>query len=600
MIQYFKRSLKLLRREEKTQVYWLLVLSVIAAIVQTTSILSIMPFIVLLANPAMLETNEWISRFHEASGAGPYYEFLVLLGSIGILALAIGNLIVALETWLVDRFLVRTGHRLEKKLLQRMLGQPYEYFARHHSGRLGNIVLDQVDRMMGGIVGTFIAITSSLALAVFIVLTLLVISLKTTLVTLAALVVLYLIVFLLLRRRIAQHGADLTRLAGDMYATVKETLDGVKEIKTSRAESFFADRFEASGLPLSRLAIRISVLGFLPNIILETLVFSGLVAVALYFVVTTADSGVSLSYIALYGMATYRLVPSLKSVFEGMSAMEHNADAINVIEEHLKLPTIAVDPIALQKPARRIRFSNVSYGYAGAEGKQLEQVDIRIPIGTSTCLFGESGAGKTTLINILAGLIAPQEGEVLSDDTTINLQTVDSWKAHIGYCPQQIFLFEDSIASNIAFGVHREEIDMNRVREVGELAMLEEFVAGETVSGYDTLVGEGGKSLSGGQRQRIGIARALYRDPGVLILDESLVGLDAPNQVAILDNLFGLREKTLVFSSHNEAIAKRCDKIVVMDQGRVVAEGQYGELIANVPRFVELLSSFAGEEYSTR
>lgn len=600
MVRYFQLSLKLLRSEDRKQVWWLLVLSAIAAIVQTTAMLSIMPFIVLLANPAMLEANEWLSRLYAVTGAGSYYEFLIALGLLGIVALAIGNVVLALETWLVDRFLARTGHRLEKKLLERMLGRPYEYFNEHHSGRLGNIVLDQVERMIDGVVGNFIAVAGNLSLVVFIVLTLLLISLKTTLVTLAGLMTLYLIVFLLLRRRIGNLGGELTRLSGNVYATVKETLDGVKEIKTRRAQSFFADRFERFGLPLSRLAVRISILSVLPTVVLETLVFTGLVAVALYFVVTTADSGVSLSYIALYGMAAYRLVPSLKSVFEGMSAIEHNADAIQVVQEHLEPPAVEVDPLDLPRPARQIQFRHVSYRYPRTEQVQLEDVDFTIPVGSSICLFGESGAGKTTLLNILAGLIEPQTGELLSDDTPITLQTIDSWRTCIGYCPQQVFLFDDTMASNIAFGVRREEIDKNRIREVGELAMLEDFVAADTVSGYETLIGEAGKSLSGGQRQRVGIARALYHDPEVVILDESLAGLDAPNQTAILDNLFSMSGKSLIFSSHSEAVARRCDKLVVLDRGRLIAEGRYSELVDGSPRFVELLSNFATEGASQR
>jgi ABC-type bacteriocin/lantibiotic exporter with double-glycine peptidase domain len=200
------------------------------------------------------------------------------------------------------------------------------------------------------------------------------------------------------------------------------------------------------------------------------------------------------------------------------------------------------------------------------------------------------------LLNLLVGLIYPKQGSLSCDGTPIAPETIDSWREKIGYCPQQLFLFNSTISSNVAFGVLSDEIDQSRVVEVGRLAMLDEFISQKLELGYETIIGEDGKTLSGGQRQRIGIARALYHDPDVIILDESFSALDITNRTAILDNLFALAGKTLIFSSHDTAIASRCDKVVVIERGQQIAQGSYENLLTESPQFVQLLSRLGDDQ----
>ena len=576
---------------EKRRVYLILALTSVAAVMQTLSVLSIMPFIVLLANPDWLHTHDLLRRVYHTLEVQSYHDFLVLLGLLGILVLAAGNLFVALEQWVSDRFLNNLAHRVETQVLQRMMAKPYEYFVTHHSAKLSDVVLSQVERVVEGVIGTFVTIFGSVALAIFIVLMLLVISFKTTFVTLLGLLAAYVLVFLLLRRRIQSHGAELTHLSARVLTAVKEAFDGIKEIKTRRAESFFSGRFDESRALMANLAIRYNILSYLPHFLLETIVFAGFVAVALYFVFTTADTGISLSFIALYGLAVYRLIPALKGIFEGLSTIHHNADAVQVVLRHVQGHEESRGTRQLQPVAHRITLKGITHRYGRSDRDQLSDISFTIPAGSSVCLFGPSGSGKTTILNLLVGLIRPQAGQVLCDDVEIDGETIDSWPRHLGYCPQQIYLFDDTIASNIAFGINETEIDQERVRKVGTLAQLHEFVTGKLPAGYQSIIGEHGETLSGGQRQRVGIARCLYHDPDVLIFDESFTGLDAENRAVILDNLFKLEGKTLVFSSHETAVASRCDKILVIEQGRVIGEGSYQQLLAGSSRFEELVAS---------
>ena len=580
MYRFFRQALTLLSVREKRRLYLILVLTSIAAVMQTLSVLSIMPFIVLLANPDLLETHGLLQRFYGTLGVNSYHEFLVMFGLFAILILSIGNMFVAFEQWVSDRFLNLLSHRVEVLVLERMMKRPYDYFVSHHSAKLSDVVLNQVERVVDGVIGTFITIFGSVALALLIVLMLLIVSLKTTLVTLLGLLLAYVLVFLLLRRRIQAHGEELTHLSARLFTAVKETLDGIKEIKTRRATGFFSRRFEDSRLQMARLAVRYNLLSYMPHFVLESVVFAGFVAVALYFVFTTADSGVSLAFIALYGMAVYRLIPALKGIFEGISTIHHNADAVQLVLHHCEETGNRHGTRELPALAKEIRLESVTHRYHNADRDQLSNINLVIPAGSSVCLFGPSGSGKTTVLNLLVGLIRPQSGRVLCDGVEIGPDTIDSWRSNVGYCPQQIYLFDDAIASNIAFGVDREEIDHERVRAVSKLAQLDGFVNDKLPHGYGTVTGEQGETLSGGQRQRVGIARSLYHDPAVLILDESFTGLDAENRTAILDSLFALHGKTLVFSSHETAVAARCDKVVLVEQGRVIAEGSYDDLLA--------------------
>ena len=590
MLSHFRHALTLLRATERKRVYLIMLTSVIAGVIQTVSILSIMPFIVLLANPDLLHSNASFMRLYTLLSVGSYHEFLTVFGLFAILVLTIGNMFIAFEQWLSHRFLSLLAHRVQKLVLQRMLQKPYEYFVANHSARLGDVVLRQVERVVEGVIGTFVSVVSSAALAAFIVIMLLVVSLKTTLATLFGLLLAYLAVFLLLRRRIESHGAELTSLSASIFTAVKETLDGMREIRTRRAEAFFTDRFGASSLKMSRLEVRYGLMSYLPHFALETVVFAGFIAVALYYVYVTSDTGVSLSFIALYGIAVYRLIPALQGIFEGISTIHHNGDAVRVLLQYREPEQPPAAAQSLPKPHTEITLARVSYGYENPGRKQLNGIQLSIPVGGKVCLFGPSGAGKTTILNLLAGLVYAQEGRVLCDGRALGPETIDSWRERIGYLPQQIYLFDDTLSNNIAFGVADDAVDRERVIEVGRIANLDSFVTSTLPQGYDTVIGEHGAHLSGGQRQRVGIARTLYHDPDVLLFDESFTGLDAANRSAILDNLFALEGKTFVFSSHETAVASRCDRIVVIEEGEVIADGSYRKLLDESPRFVELLS----------
>lgn len=578
MLQYFRQAMSLLSRGERRRFFILLCLSALAAVIQTIAVLSIMPFILLLSDPEMLDSVPRLRQAFEMTGSTTYAEFVVGFGLFGVAVLATANLFVALEHGLVSRFLASLNYRMQVSVLGALLHRPYDFFLRSKSARLSDVVLTQVERVTEGVIGQFMIACGSGMLAVFVVLMLLIVSWKTTVIAFAVLFVLFLLVFLLLRRRLASHGARLTALSGDVFHAVGETFDGMREIKTRGAEDFFLRRFNEPTRQLADLSYKFGILSVIPNLMLETLIFAGLVGTALYFILAEGNSSLVLPLIALYGFATYRLVPSLKSFFEAFAEIQHNMDALDVVRTHstTRESGRALGPVLTLSD--KIRVDAVSYRFDEGSGLLLDSVDLTIPAGSSLCLFGPSGSGKTTLLNILAGLLYPSSGRLLSDGVDITEANVGLWRQMLGYCPQKVFLFNESIRSNIAFGSALDSIDEERVIEAAKTARLDDLVGRAARGGFDAPVSEQGKNLSGGQGQRIGIARTLYHDPSILILDESFNGLDADNRDAILDNLFALDGRTLVFASHDPAIARRCDVVAIMEGGKIVASGAGREI----------------------
>jgi len=590
MFRCLKQALPLLTRTDRRGLRHILLLSTIAGLVQTISVLSVLPFIILLAEPAALDTNVLLRQAYDLVGAESYHHFAVLFGTFAIVILAIGNLFLATENWFSQRFVSMLGHDLGKRLFAAILRQRYEFFAGHHSAVLTDAVLEQAPRVVNGIIGASIAVFTNSILVVFIVSMLMFVSMRTTLTTLAALVGLYLVIFALVRKNIEAHGSELTHLSESITRSVKETLDAIKEIKLRMAEAFFGRRFEQSSLRIARLEVRYNLLSFLPFFALETLIFAGLILLALLLLAATDSAGLSLSIVALYGMAAYRLIPALRAVFEGISTVHHNADALRVVSGYLEPDQQTPDQVALPRVTEEVRLSNVSYRYPHSEEDQLKDVTMTIPVHSSICLFGASGSGKSTILAVISGLLLPTTGSVTGDDRPVTQASLKSWRGKIGFLPQSLYLMDDSVASNIAFGVDARDIDHDRVIEVAKIAKLHDFVISELPQGYATAIGENGKKLSGGQRQRLGIARTLYHDPEILIFDESFSGIDQETRQDILRQMRRLTDKTLIFSTHEEAIAEMCDRIFVTEGGAVVESGRYQDLVSAQGRFTRLIA----------
>jgi ABC-type multidrug transport system fused ATPase/permease subunit len=301
--------------------------------------------------------------------------------------------------------------------------------------------------------------------------------------------------------------------------------------------------------------------------------------------------------LAMFAFAAYRLIPAMKGLFDGVEAIRYNMAALEPLwrdQSALAAPPARGSGRALPLRAS-IRLEDVHFRYPGGREMALAGIDLEIRPGTACCLVGPTGAGKSTTLDVIIGLLHPDRGRVLIDGLPLTPERLPDWQRSVGYVPQTVYLFDDTVTHNIALGVAEQDIDHACVEHAARIAELHDFIVSDLPQGYATLVGERGANLSGGQRQRIGIARALYHNPALLVLDEATNGLDLVTQGRVLAALRGLPHKTLVIATHRRSVAASCDDIAVLENGRIVARGSFAALTAPDSSHRALLEQTAAE-----
>jgi ABC-type multidrug transport system fused ATPase/permease subunit len=348
--------------------------------------------------------------------------------------------------------------------------------------------------------------------------------------------------------------------------------------------------------------VRSRVMGQVPSFAMQALLFGGMILVVLYSVATRDGFAAGLPLLGLYAFAGYKMMPALQRIFVQLAEMEFSSTALISLRTPLQMgeepgrhalveDTNVVERIPLREA---FGFRDVSYQYPGNEEPTLHSIDLTIPAGAKVGIVGPTGSGKTTIVDLILGLLRPTSGAVVVDGQTITDYTLRGWQASVGYVPQTIFLADTTIAGNIAFGIPPDRVDRGRVEAVAKLANLHEFVANQLPQGYDTPTGERGVRLSGGQRQRVGIARALYHDPDAVVLDEATSALDNATERLVMQAMDRLTPtKTAIMIAHRLSTVRTCDVIFFLEGGRVTAQGTFEELRASHPSFRSLTEAEA-------
>jgi ABC-type multidrug transport system fused ATPase/permease subunit len=357
---------------------------------------------------------------------------------------------------------------------------------------------------------------------------------------------------------------------GQRFQSCTEVLSGIKDVKVTHATAAYQETFNQASRLYSRHMATSDTLSQSPLYLVEAVGYSGLILLALVLMLNRGDIAHVLPALGLYGFAAYRMLPSVQIMYRGFAKLKFSSAALDTIYRDLRLPeeafVSAAQPLG---PAGEIRLQGVTYAYPSAPDKPvLNHFNLTIPAGTSVGIIGKTGAGKSTLMDILLGLLQPHAGTLSIDGTPIDASNVTAWQRAIGYVPQHIYLADASVAENIAFGIPYNEISMEAVERAARAAQIHDFVVGELKDGYDTSIGDRGIRLSGGQRQRIGIARALYHDPPVLFMDEATSALDAATESALTDAVHEhAGNRTLIVIAHREASLQHCKRIVHIGGG---------------------------------
>lgn len=575
---------RILSSGERRQVRHVLTLALVTGLVQTLAVFSIMPFVAVVTDPATAMESTVATRLGPLLGLDTARELTVAAGAGVLLLVLAANALGALSLRRVQLAAWNINHYLTRRLLALYLHRPYPWFLDRHSSGLNQRLLSEVGTVVqAGLVPLMTAAVRG-AEGILMVLLLLVVNPVLTLAAGAAMGLAYLLTYTGMKVIQERLGAQRTHATGARFRLTTEALGGMKEIKALGAEEEFIRRFEETGPSWVRSRAWTNILTELPRFALEVLSLGTVLAIFLFLVLTGRPLQDMLPTLVLFGFAGYKLVPSFHQVFVGASRAANAAPAVRMIEEELDEevdgpppPTAPVDPVRVDDG---VELRDVTYTYPDASAPSLDRISTRIPRGSRIGVVGPTGAGKTTLVDVLLGLLVPEEGEIRVDGRALDMrERGPDWRAAVGYVPQSIFLSDDTIANNIAFGVSEADVDRERVREVASRAELDPLVE-QLPEGLETRVGERGVRLSGGQRQRIGIARALYGDPWLLLLDEATSALDGATEQAVLRSIYGLeRERTVVIVAHRLATVEPCDRILLLDDGRLVAEGSFDHLI---------------------
>jgi ATP-binding cassette, subfamily B, bacterial PglK len=549
-------------------------LSLAQALFQVIGITSIFPFLAVAADPERIRRSHFGTRFLSLFPPMENRQLLLVAGTIAIFALLLSNAVNLVSEYARTRYAQNFAHWLRVRLLRRMASQPYTYFLQRNSGDLLKKIISDVSNYTGGVLLPLLDTIARVLTAVLLLATLFLVQ---PVIALSAAVVLgayYVVIFRLLGRKRRETDEGLRTSFAGSYREAQQLLGGIKPVKVHSSEEYFLSRFSRHSAVLAQMYARLPVFANSARYFVEPLAFGGLVVAVLLLAARGRDFSDILPNLGVMALAGYRLLPSLQLLYAQLtqvSSMRHAVDEVYdefvAAETDKSIPRpISVESVTPANPFRwnnNITLCEVLYRYPGTSRPALDGLSAVIPKNTSLGVIGPTGSGKSTFVDLLLGLYYPTAGEILIDGQPLTPMLVPTWRDSIGYVPQDIFLIDDTIARNIAFGLPDEKIDHARLRESCAMAQILDFIEAELANGFDTNAGERGIRLSGGQRQRIGLARALYRRPSLLILDEATSALDVATEAKLLNALRSLSGKlTMIVAAHRLSAVANCEQVI--------------------------------------
>lgn len=566
---------------------------IVMAVLETIGIASVLPFLSVLGDPKAVENTPYLYATYNFFGFESTQSFLMALG-IGVFCIVLLSAAFRiLTTYAINRYAHMRRHTVGERLLETYLRQPYAFFLNRHSGDMAKSILSEVDELIQNVIKPgFDAIAYSVVALTII--TFLVI--QDPWLALGVGIVIggsYALIYTIVQKRLTRIGRERASANKERFTAAGEALGGIKDIKLLGREQAYLTRFRPSSARFSKHLTTNATLAEVPRYIIEAIGVGGIIALALLLMARSDNVGQALPVLGLYAFAGYKLLPAAQHIYQGASRLRFGIAAVDEIYKDLRdreaLAEIRNLPKERLDAKISIHLDSLSFTYPNSETSALNDINLNIPTGSATGLVGGTGAGKTTLVDLILGLLRPTEGQLKVDETPITDQNLRQWQASLGYVPQDIFLVDATIAENIALGVPNARIDHQKVEECAHKAQVHEFILNQLPQQYETEVGERGVRLSGGQRQRIGIARALYHDPAILVFDEATSALDNATERAVMDAVNALsHDKTIIMIAHRLSTVEKCDQIVLLEQGGIIAKGSYNELLNNSAAFQKM------------
>lgn len=559
----------ILTRQERRRTVLMMVLVILMALAETVGVVSVMPFLSVLARPDIVQDNVALAWLYNRFAFDSNQQFITALGLASIVLVVGSSAFKTITLHLLNRFTFLLRHSISARLLSGYLHQPYEFFLKYNPSELSRNVLSEIDQLQAGLISPLSQLIAQGAVVLAMMLLLFFYNPWIAISAAAVIAVLYGAIYILVRKRLGNTGKSRQQANGQRFQACNEALGGIKDVIITQAAAAYQQQFAQASRSFSRHQANAQTLSQSPLYMVEAVGYTGLIILALILMKHSNDIGRVLPVLGLYGFAAYRLLPSAQIMYRGFAQLKFSSAALDTIHQHLSLPASETKPSSQpMAPQKEIRLQGIHFAYPSAPDRPvLQNFGLVIPANTSVGIIGKSGAGKSTVMDLLLGLLQPQAGTLSVDGTAIEASNIHNWQAAIGYVPQHIYLADTSIAENIAFGVPAQQIDIQAVERAARAAQIHEFISTELPDGYQSRVGDRGIRLSGGQRQRIGIARALYRDPPVLLMDEATSALDSETEEVLNQAVSALAgNKTVVLIAHRANTQASCQTNICIER----------------------------------
>jgi len=571
----FAKARHIFPRNVKIKFVLLLIGIVVGAQIETLTLSVIQPFIIIITDPSIVYTNRILYFVYSLFGFRGYVPFLAFLAVVIAAVYTFRGFYVYFFARIQNRFLATNTAVMSSKLMTQTLKQPYLYHVNNNAVGLQRVVSRNAERLFG-MVNNILLLLIDGFMSLFMLVFLMITSFSMTLVVLFFAFVCVFIYFKYFKGRIQTSGDDEARGMVMINKSVLQALYGIKEIKISRKEAYFTNKFKSASVNTIKVREQVQSLRQLPRLFIESLCFSGAFLVVAGVILAGIDMETLIPQLGVFMLAAFKLLPAISRIVNSITMIMRQSSSINQVysglfEHDETLDPLAIDELEAIEPtvaSRDIIISNLTFMYPKMRKPVLRNISLTIPHNKSIGIIGSSGSGKTTLVDIILGLLAPQQGCVVYNGKSVHHHFA-AWAKNIGYIPQVIYLLDETILENVAFGVDKKDIDEEKVWYALEQAQLKEVVQ-SLPDGLQTQVGERGVRLSGGQRQRIGIARALYDNPEILVLDEATAALDNETESAVMEAIQGLKgDKTIIIIAHRLSTIKNCDIVYRVKRRRV-------------------------------
>jgi ABC-type multidrug transport system fused ATPase/permease subunit len=578
MLKILKKINILMDKRQKLSMLKLIVMMVISAGLETGAVLMVMAVVQLILSPDVLEQGETYQTICVTFHIQSVIQFSSLAILFLILLYVAKNAFKFVLQKSLYKFIYTNQFKTAANLMKNFVRRDYEYYLNVETATIQRSITADVSNMYA-LIMSVLQIATEVIMALFLIVALAIQDIVMTIVIAVLLIVTLAVIKNIIKPIMNRTGKENQDYGASMYARIAETIQGIKEIKVAGREQYFIGEYCKVGEGYVKAMERFSLFNNTPKLLIETVGMAGIMGYILVLIVSGRDVSGMISLFAAFGTAAMSLLPAASRINNQMTSMAFNEPFFfnvsdNLIDEtSAKNTDISYAVVAKEKlpVTREVKIDNITYHYPNSDKLIFDNASVSFPIGKSIGIIGPSGAGKTTVIDILLGLLNLQGGKVLADDVDIKTHYRE-WLANVGYIPQMIFLLDADIRKNVAFGIPEEEIDDDKLWYALKEAQLDEFVK-TLPEGVNTGIGERGIRLSGGQRQRIGIARALYNDPEVLILDEATSALDNDTEAAIMDSVNRLHgKKTLIIIAHRLQTIEKCDMVYRVEDGKITKE----------------------------